>query len=422
MLIFFSDVGQPHVEKISGPEHDAVIAASIIARDIGARPPETAATPLQESMAKLAADLFPPVAANDNKPPAAKKLFKVISPADFAKVPVPSRRWYIEELVPARNVTLLSGDGGTGKSLVALQIAAAGCMGTETLGLLPAYGRTLVLAAEDEWDELHRRLDDICVAQGTTLAALSGMRVIPAAGQDAELVKADAKGRIQITDRMQALVDEIVDFQPSLVVLDTSADLFGGNEIDRNQVRFFISTLRGLAMELDCAFLLLSHPSVTGMQTGTGISGSTAWNNSVRSRLYLTADKEDDDARVMKGMKANYGRKGGEIRMRWQGGVFVLDDGRPAAGSALLAARAERVFVETLAKLFQQGQRLSPSPSATYAVKVIAAHPDAKGLSKRELVAAQQRLLDAGRIRIVEEGSPSRRTKHLIVVDDQPSD
>ncbi|MDG4670891.1 AAA family ATPase [Shinella sp. 838] len=422
MLLFFTDFGDPVLEQIAGPEADGDIAMRIVGRDIGARPPESAPTPLSQSMAKLREELFQPVAANDNVAPAAKKLFTVISPADFADAPVPSRKWYIEELIPARNVTLLSGDGGTGKSLVALQIAVAGCLGAETLGLAPAFGRTLVLAAEDEWDELHRRLDDICVAQGTTLAALRGMRVIPAAGQDAELVRADAKGRIQFTNKMEALVDEIVDFQPSLVVLDTSADLFGGNEIDRNQVRFFISALRGLAMELDCTFLLLSHPSVAGMQTGTGISGSTAWNNSVRSRLYLTADKEDDDARVMKGMKANYGRKGGEIRMRWQGGIFVLDDGRPAAGSVLLAARAERVFVETLAKLFQQGQRLSPSPSATYAVKIIAAHPDAKGLSKKELVAAQQRLLDSGSVRIVEEGSPSRRTKHLIVVDDQPSD
>ena len=415
MMLFFSDFGQPFMEQIAGPDADGDIAMRIIGRDIGARPPERASTPLMESMAKLTAELFPPkpVAANDNVP---KKLFRVVNPVDFATTPVPSRQWYIDALIPARQVTLLSGDGGTGKSLLALQIAVAGALGKGVIGLMPAKGRTLVLAAEDEWDELHRRLNDICVAHGTTLADLHDMRVIPAAGEDAELVRADAKGRIQSTDKMEALVDEIVDFNPALVVLDTSADLFGGNEIDRNQVRYFLSLLRGLAMQLDCAFLLLSHPSVAGMQTGTGISGSTAWNNSVRSRLYLTADKEDEDKRVLRGMKANYGKKGAEIQMRWHDGVFVLDDGKPAAGFMLLAARAERVFIDTLEKLFDQGQKLSPSPSATYAVKVIADHPDAKGISKKELAAAQQRLLDASRIRIITEGPPSRRTQHLAVV------
>jgi RecA-family ATPase len=55
--------------------------------------------------------------------------------------------------------------------------------------------------------------------------------------------------------------------------------VFGGDEINRSQVRKFVSMLRGLAIEYDCAVLLLSHPSLTGPNSGTGTSGSTAWNN-----------------------------------------------------------------------------------------------------------------------------------------------
>ncbi|MDP6385061.1 MAG: hypothetical protein QGI93_02590, partial [Planctomycetota bacterium] len=48
--------------------------------------------------------------------------------------------------------------------------------------------------------------------------------------------------------------------------------------------------------------------------TGSGFSGSTAWNNSVRSRLYLTKPKlgDDDQAdhrtpeRLLRAMKSNY--------------------------------------------------------------------------------------------------------------------
>src|SRR5690606_40940583 len=73
-------------------------------------------------------------------------------------------------------------------------------------------------------------------------------------------------------------------------VCSSDLDLFGGDEINRNQVRRFIGMLRALAIAFDTAVVLLSHPSVQGMQTGTGTSGSTAWNNSVRSRLYLRSE------------------------------------------------------------------------------------------------------------------------------------
>jgi RecA-family ATPase len=60
--------------------------------------------------------------------------------------------------VPDRTVTLLYGDGGTGKSLLALQLAAATALGVKWIGLQPAHGPVLYLSAEDDLDELHRRL------------------------------------------------------------------------------------------------------------------------------------------------------------------------------------------------------------------------------------------------------------------------
>ncbi len=69
--------------------------------------------------------------------------------------------------------------------------------------------------------------------------------------------------------------------------------------------------LRDLAIDHDCAVLLLSHPSLTGLNSGTGTSGSTAWNNSVRSRLYLQATSPD--TRTLKVVKANHGKVGDEI-------------------------------------------------------------------------------------------------------------
>ncbi len=355
-----------------------------------------------------------PVADNDNR-------VDFVCPAEWHGLPLPEREWWLEDLVPMRQVTIVNGDGGVGKSLAALQLAAAGALQCETLGMRPMPGRVMYVGAEDEADEFHRRLADIVDAHHRQLSDLGDFRLLPLADRDALLSVPDKSGVMQPTALWTAFADAARDFQPKLIVLDTSADLFGGDEIKRGQVRQFIAMLRKLAMEIDAAIILLSHPSVSGMQSGTGSSGSTAWNNSVRSRLYLTrpdGKDNDPDLRILTTMKANYGKTGAETRMRWHDGVFVIDDGKPSPAAGLLNRQAEKTFVAVLSKLNRQGQRLSPNPSATYAPKVIAAHPDGKGTSKKELAAAQQRLLDAGTIRIIEEGPPSRLYRRLLVASE----
>ena len=94
--------------------------------------------------------------------------------------------------------------------------------------------------------------------------------------------------------------------------------------------RQFIGLLRTMALDSDGAVVLTAHPSLSGMSSGTGLSGSTAWHNAVRSRLYLTRPKVDegeevdDFERVLSGKKANYAAGGsGTTSLRWDKGVFV---------------------------------------------------------------------------------------------------
>lgn len=361
----------------------------------------------------------PPAAANDNTPPASGAL-TFINPADWHGQPIPSRQWYAPDLIPMRQVTILNGDGGVGKSLLALQIAAAGAMSVDTLDIEPWAGRSMYVGAEDEADEFHRRLVDIAKSHGKELDDLFMFSLLPLADRDALLATPDKSGNMKPTALWAKIVEFACEFEPRLVVLDTAADLFGGDEIKRGQVRQFIGMLRQLAIGLDCAVVLLAHPSVAGMQSGTGSSGSTAWNNSVRSRLYLTRpdDKEDPDLRILKTMKSNYGTAGGEIRLRWKDGAFVLDDGKRAAGSMLVAAKAERVFRDLLSLFNRTGQNVSDVTGTSYAPAKMAKHPDADGVSKKSLAEAMQRLLDRGEVKIVLDGPPSRQRKRLILTSE----
>jgi RecA-family ATPase len=354
-----------------------------------------------------------PKAANDNLP--------LINPADWHGQPVPTREWFLDGLIPRRQVTILNGDGGVGKSLLALQIAAASAMGCETIGLIPRAGRVMYFGAEDEADEFHRRLAAITYEHHRHLSDMADFRLVPMAGRDALLAVPDKAGVMQPTENMVKLVERLIEFRPGFLVLDTSADLFGGDEIKRNHVRQFIGMLRKPAIELDMAILLLSHPSVAGMQTGTGSSGSTAWNNSARSRLYLTTpsgDGSDPDVRILTTMKANYGKKGGEIRMRWQEGVFVLDDGKPSPVAWLMNGRADDAFKKLLSTFNRTGQTVSDVTGTNYAPAKMAKHADASGVSKRQFADAMQRLLESGEIKIVMDGPPSRQRKRLILASE----
>ena len=101
-------------------------------------------------------------------------------PAETLKgKPVPPREWLVQGLVPQKTVTLFSGDGGTGKSLLALQLAVAVVAGTGWVGNATPTGHVIFLSAEDDADELHRRLDDILRSEGRDYDDLEGLDETP---------------------------------------------------------------------------------------------------------------------------------------------------------------------------------------------------------------------------------------------------
>jgi RecA-family ATPase len=316
-------------------------------------------------------------------------------------------------------VTLLNGDGGTGKSLLALQLAVSTALCSTWLGMSDAG-----LTAEDDRDEVHRRLDDIMRHMGAKLEDLHDLHIVSLAGEDALLAVPDRHNVLEKTHLFGNLEKAIGDINPAIVILDTLADLHAGEENARNHARQFVGMLRGLAQRYDTTILLLAHPSLSGMSNKSGTSGSTAWNNSVRSRLYLERVKDesdveqDHDARVLRTMKANYAAIGGEIHMRWHNGVFVLTSAPGASGGlTAFAARenADRIFLELLGAYEVEKRDVSASNSVTYAPAVFARDPRSGGVGKRALVDAMNRLFAAKRIEVVESGPPSKRRKRLVV-------
>jgi AAA domain/Bifunctional DNA primase/polymerase, N-terminal len=253
---------------------------------------------------------------------------KWVDPIEWHGTTPPKRRFRIGGMVPDGEVTLLTGAGGVGKTLLAQQAGTAVSMGLPFLGRVTEQCKVMLFLCEDSEDELQLRQRDICLHMGVDLAELSPvLRIASRKFMDNLLaVWTSNSGAMKRTKVWEALRDDCIAFGAKLTIVDTIADTFGGNEIDRSHVRQFVQACLGkLAQETGGAVLALGHPSKAGQAVGgDGTSGSTAWHASVRSRLYLTHAAKDKTGpmRRLENMKANYGAGGDVFMLKWHRGAF----------------------------------------------------------------------------------------------------
>jgi hypothetical protein len=77
--------------------------------------------------------------------------------------------------------------------------------------------------------------------------------------------------------------------------------------------------------------------------------------------------------------------------------------------------KADDVFLDLLKKLISQKRDVSPNKSPIYAPAVFSRHPDSCGLTSGAFMAAMERLLAAGKIKVEILGPPSREKKRLVL-------
>jgi RecA-family ATPase len=259
---------------------------------------------------------------------------RTFTPALWHGQPVPRRQWLVEGLIPIGSVSMLSGDGGQGKSLIAQQLMTAIATGQDWLGYSVKRVRVFGLFCEDPMTELQIRQADINRHYRVEMADLGeDVTMASRADQTSYLCRFENRfdGRMQATPLWHDLVARVRDFGAQLVILDTVRKTFGGNEINDRQVTAYMIQLKRLAIQIGGAILLTAHPSNDGISSGSGLAGNRAWHNEARSRMYLTdagKNAEDKpDVRVLRVRKANYGAPGGKIELKWRRGVFERIDG-----------------------------------------------------------------------------------------------
>lgn len=334
-----------------------------------------------------------------------------IDPTSWDGVPVPEQEWTVRDVIPARKVCLFSGHGGAGKSTIALHLCVAAVLARMWLLYDCTPGSAFFIDAEDEPAVIHRRLDCVLKHYNTKFTDLNnGLRIRSLVGESAVLAVPD-KGIMKPTDLYLQILAEAREHSPKQIVIASNADVFGGNELARTEVTQFIGLLTKLAVAADGSVILIAHPSLAGINSQSGISGSTAWHNAVRAQMYLTSPGNGEDTtglRKLEFKKNQYGPAAKALALQWQNGLFLpaptLTDYEKAAADA----KSDRVFEGLLRRFLISGRNVNDKPASAsgYAPRAFAKEEEAitAGLAVKDFEASMRRLFQKGTIRNVAYG------------------
>jgi hypothetical protein len=319
-----------------------------------------------------------PVTINLGGPQAAPERLSDLAPLDWSALaqtaPEPPE-WLVQGWMPRRTTTLLAANGGVGKSNLSLQLAACLGLGRPFMSIDPvAPSRVLVLSAEDEARTVHFRLSNVAADLGVGLADLEGRVVAYDLTQQDCVLWRDGLP----TARMQWLADTVRRHEAQAVIIDNASDVFSANENDRAEVRGFMRALNAIAQASGAGVLLLAHVDKASVRMGAGadtnstFSGSTAWNNSARSRWAMT---REEDAVVLRHEKCNFGALQPPIRLEFDPGARVFrrfgEVTAAAAARNVLRSSQRGAILKLLSAAVQAGQRISMSKTSNNSAWVV---------------------------------------------------
>jgi len=304
--------------------------------------------------------------------------------------------WLWEPFIPARMMTMLSGDPGTGKSYIALSISAELSRGRLRDGRIVEPTNTLYLSVENPVAESLRPRFDALGGDPARFFLLEGKPQFDADGN---------KHLIAVTlADLAAIEAAIVKVQARLMVVDPIQSYLGaGVDLHRsNETRPVMDGLAKLAEKHGCAILLRRHLSKQsgGKAIHRGL-GSVDLTGAVRSEILAGSLPDDDDARAIVHIKSNVGRIGralgysidGEGNFEWTGDSQITaadllaapagpDNGKLAQACEWLSgvlgpgARTQKE-IQDLAD--DEGIGKATLRRAKKELKVKSSHPDVKG-------------------------------------------
>jgi putative DNA primase/helicase len=292
--------------------------------------------------------------------------FKVVDLSSLATAAIEPQDWYWDGYMPAGHVTLLAGHGGTGKSTLALALAACMTVGREFLGKSTLPARVLYFSGEDPANMVRGRLSMICRTLALDYEQVRRNLVVLDATEGEPVLFTGSHAGGSPTPTYHHLEAYVTEREINVLIVDNASEVFAADEIDRAAVRGFIRSLARLVRQHGGAVLLLAHVDKATSREGKryghaeAYSGSTAWHNSVRSRLALIESKPGH--LELQHQKSNLGRKHAPLLLIWPDGVLpqiatdIAAPDAPVTDQGQLDAEHTRVLLALIHEFNGRGE------------------------------------------------------------------
>jgi RecA-family ATPase len=203
---------------------------------------------------------------------------------DFSRLldePAPSIEYIFEGMLPKGILSGLDGQGGLGKSNLIQELVMSLACGKALIdSFVPSKPmKVLWCQGEDNEEEIHRRTKKIQRAFQLTDAdeALCGSNIKLHLMHAHPLVKPE-DGTMITTENFERIKQDVIDFQPELVVLDPRSGFYAGLENENSQMAHFMGSLRSLTKLVPggSTILMAHHTSKANQDTMDSSSGRGA--------------------------------------------------------------------------------------------------------------------------------------------------
>ena len=338
-------------ERMTGYRDSVVVADTRIAAPVAATAREAPDEPDEDAVGDT------PVGPVEFAP--------IIDWLEMARNPPTPKREILGSWLHEGTVCLFAGNGGVGKSFVGLQIAVKLALGIDTMGCKVQQERVLLYSCEDDSSTIYWRVMRICRDLGRDISELSETLCVRDYTDSDAIMYSDSRGGVKTDHQAMTLFkDDVRNWGATVAFIDNASDVFSGNEVVRAQVRQFVRLLKAQAGV--CAVVLLAHVdkvSAKNPETSQGYSGSTAWNNSVRSRWYLFP--EENNGLILELQKANYGKSGARLTVEYNEAKGVFEMGSAEGRDEVM----EGEVLEGMKALHDSGINLPTAKTAPLNVK-----------------------------------------------------
>jgi hypothetical protein len=185
--------------------------------------------------------------------------------------------------------------GGTGKSMLALQLAIFACKGVENdlMGWDDendfVKGEVGYLSAEDGAEELHKRVFEIAkhLNNNSRQAIIDNIKLVDLTKEMPDLLQQKAN-RYEWFEALEEFCKNKI-----IVFVDTLRSFHNGDENNGAQMSFLVNSLRAIASKTNCSIVFLHHTNKNATLNDSGDTaqasrGSSVLTDNIRWQGFLT--------------------------------------------------------------------------------------------------------------------------------------